>query len=209
MANCVITIARGFGSGGRTIGKLLAQKLDLDYYNDDLIKLASEESGINLELFGKADERVKTNLFKKYKRSYGEWTIPPDSDMFVSDDNLFNYQAKIIRQLADKGNCVIIGRCADYILKDREGVARILVYADEPTCISRVTELYGMKKNEAIKKIETLDKARANYYKYYTGREWSDVDNYDLCLNTSGISFEKAVDIIVDYLKHMELITKE
>ncbi|MBE6577340.1 MAG: cytidylate kinase-like family protein [Ruminococcaceae bacterium] len=209
MANCVITIARGFGSGGRTIGKLLAQKLDIDYYNDDLIKLASEESGINLELFGKADERVKTNLFKKYKRSYGEWTIPPDSDMFVSDDNLFNYQAKIIRQLADKGSCVIIGRCADYILKGREGVARILVYADEQTCISRVTELYGMKKNEAIKKIETLDKARANYYKYYTGKDWTDVDNYDLCLNTSGISFDKAVDIIVDYLKQMELVEKE
>lgn len=206
MANCVITIARGFGSGGRTIGKLLAQKLDIDYYNDDLIKLASEESGINIELFGKADERVKTNLFKRYKRSYGEWTIPPDSDMFVSDDNLFNYQAKIIKSLADKSSCVIIGRCADYILRDRKDVARILVYADKPTCLKHVTELYGMLPAEAEKKIETLDKARANYYKYYTGGDWSDVKNYDLCLNTSGISFEKAVDIICDYLKQMELI---
>ena len=203
MSNFVITIARGFGSGGRTIGKLLAQKLDMDYYNDDLIKLASEESGINLELFGKADERIKTNLFKKYKRSYGEWTIPPDSDMFVSDDNLFNYQAKIIRQLADKGNCVIIGRCADYILKDRDNVARIMIYADEPTCIKRVTDLYGMKENDAIKKIETLDKARANYYKYYTGKEWNDVENYDLCLNTSALSFEKAVDVICSCLKEL------
>ncbi len=200
MANRVITISRGFGSGGRTIGKLLAQKLDIDYYNDELIKLASEESGINLELFGKADERVKTNLFKRYKRSYGEWTIPPDSDLFVSDDNLFNYQAKIIRDLADKSDCVIIGRCADYILRGRENVTRILVYADRPTCISRVTELYGMLPAEAEKKIESLDKARANYYKYYTSHEWSDVNNYDLCLNTSSMSFEQAVDIISDYL---------
>ncbi len=202
MANRAITISRGFGSGGRTIGKLLAQKLDIDYYNDDLIKLASEESGINLELFGKADERVKTNLFKRYKRSYGEWTIPPDSDLFVSDDNLFNYQAKIIRNLADKSDCVIIGRCADYILRGRENLTRILVYADKPACMSRVTELYGMLPAEAEKKIESLDKARANYYKYYTSHEWDDVNNFDLCLNTSNISFEQAVEIICDYLKN-------
>ncbi len=204
MANRVITIARGFGSGGRTIGKLLAQRLDIDYYNDDLIKLASEESGINLELFGKADERVKTNLFKRYKRSYGEWTIPPDSDLFVSDDNLFNYQAKIIRELANKSDCVIIGRCADYILRENENLTRILIYADKDACMGRVTELYGMLPTEAEKKIESLDKARANYYKYYTGHEWNDVNNFDLCINTSNISFEKAVDIICDYLKNID-----
>lgn len=201
MANCVITIARGFGSGGRTIGKLLAAKLDIDYYNDDLIKLASEESGINLELFGKADERVKANLFKKYKRSYGEWILSPDSDRFVSDDNLFNYQAKIIKDLASRSDCVIIGRCADYILKDTPGVARIFVYSDKPASMARVTELYGMLPDEAEKKIASIDKARAGYYKYYTGKEWNDVSNFDLCLNTSSISFEKAVDIICDYLK--------
>ena len=206
MEKCVITIARGFGSGGRTIGKLLAKKLDIDYYNDDLIKLASEESGINLELFGKADERVKGNLFKRYKRSYGEWTIPPDSDMFVSDDNLFNYQAKIIKSLAEKSSCVIIGRCADYILRERKDLTRIFVYADKETCMKRVTELYGMKPADAEKRIETLDKGRANYYKYYTGKEWSDVKNYDLCINTSSIGFDKAVDIICSYLKEMEKI---
>ncbi|MBO7310746.1 MAG: cytidylate kinase-like family protein [Clostridia bacterium] len=206
MANCVITIARGFGSGGRTIGKLLAQRLDIDYYNDDLIKLASEESGINLELFGRADERVKANLFKRYKRSYGEWTLSPDSDQFVSDDNLFNYQAKIIRKIADTSSCVIIGRCSDYVLKDRENLARIFVYADKPTSISRVTELYGMTPNEAEKRIASIDKARASYYKYYTGKEWNDVQNFDLCINTSSISFEKAVDIIYDYLKQTNKI---
>ncbi|MBE6535708.1 MAG: cytidylate kinase-like family protein [Ruminococcaceae bacterium] len=204
MAKRVITIARGFGSGGRTIGKLLAQRLDIDYYNDDLIKLASEESGINLELFGKADERVKTNLFKRYKRSYGEWVLSPDSDQFVSDDNLFNYQAKIIREVADKSPCVIVGRCSDYILRERDDVARIFVYADRPTCINHVTELYGMKESDAIKKIESIDKTRAIYYKYYTNREWSDVSNYDLCLNTTNISFDKAVDIICDYIKNFE-----
>lgn len=206
MAKSVITIARGFGSGGRTIGKLLAQRLDVGYYNDDLIKLASEESGINLELFGKADEHVKVNLFKRYKRSYGEWTIPPDSDLFVSDDNLFNYQAKIIRDLAERSSCVIIGRCADYILRERSDTARIFVYADKDTCLKNVTELYGMKPDDAEKKIEAIDKARASYYKYYTGNEWDDVENYDLCINTSRLSFEKAVDVICDYLKNIELL---
>lgn len=206
MSNQVITVARGFGSGGRTIGKLLAQRLDIAYYNDELIKLASEESGINLELFGKADERVKASLFKRYNRSYGEWIISPDSDRFVSDDNLFNYQAKIIRELADKSSCVIIGRCADYILKGRDNVSRIFVYADEDACISRVTELYGMRPDEAEKKIAAIDKARASYYKYYTGNDWNNVHNFDLCLNTTGISFEKATDIICDYLKNKNRI---
>lgn len=205
MAKRVITIARGFGSGGRTVGKLLAQRLDIDYYNDDLIKLASEESGINLELFGKADEYVKANLFKRYKRSYGEWIISPDSDKFVSNDNLFNYQAKIIKDLAEKQDCIIIGRCADYILRDTENVCRIFVYANKQTCISRVTELYGMLPDEAEKKIASIDKARAAYYKYYTGNEWDDVQNFDLCLNTSEISFEKATDIICEYLKQKEI----
>ena len=198
MSDIVITIARGFGSGGRTIGKLLAKRLDCDCYDNELIRLASEESGINLELFGKADEKVKTSLFKRYNRSYGEYVLSPDTADFVSDDNLFNYQAKIIRDLAEKKNCVIIGRCGDYILKDSPNVVRLFVYADEKTCVSHVTELYGMRENEAKKEIERIDKSRAAYYKYYTGRDWYDVSNYDLCINTSSVDFETAVDIICD-----------
>lgn len=203
MKKYVITIARGFGSGGKTIGRLLAQRLDIDYYDNDLIRLASEESGINLELFGKADEQVKTNLFKRYNRSYGSKLIPPDSDEFVSSDNLFNYQAKIIRDLADKQNCIIIGRCGDYILKDTENVIRLFVYADPKTCIKNVIDMYGVTPKEAHERIVSLDRARAAYYKYYTGKNWDDVRNYDLCINTSSIGFDKAVDIIIDYMKQM------
>lgn len=201
MANTVITIARGFGSGGRTIGKLLAAKIDCDYYDNDLIKLASEESGINIELFGKADEKVKSGLFKRYNRSYGEYVLSPDSAEFVSDDNLFNYQAKIIRDLAAKKDCIIIGRCGDYILRNNPDVIRIFVYSDEETSVKRVVDLYGIKPEEAKKTIEKIDKSRAAYYKYYTDKNWYDVANYDLCINTSNISFETAVDIIMDYIK--------
>ncbi|MBR2293022.1 MAG: cytidylate kinase-like family protein [Clostridia bacterium] len=201
MAEFVITIARGFGSGGRTIGRMLAQKLDINYYDSDLIRLASEESGINLELFGKADERVKTNLFKRYNRSYGDKLIPPDSDEFVSDDNLFNYQAKIIRELAEKQNCIIIGRCSDYILRDNPKALRLFIYADRKTCIKNVTDLYGVLPKEANERIVSLDRARAAYYKYYTGKDWDDVNNYDLCINTSRVSFEQAVDAIIAHMR--------
>lgn len=201
MSEYVITIARGFGSGGKTIGAMLAKKLDIDYFDNDLLRLASEESGINIALFGKADEKVKANLFKKYNRSYGSKIISPDSTEFISDDNLFNYQAKIIRDLAEKQNCIIIGRCGDYVLRDDPKAIRIFVCADEQTCIDKVVELYGIDADEAKKKIDKIDKSRAAYCKYYTGNEWNDPANYDLCINTTKVGFDGAVDIIIDYMK--------
>ena len=201
MSEYVITIARGFGSGGKTIGKMLAERLDIDYFDNDLLRLASEESGINISLFGKADEKVKASLFKKYNRSYGEKVISPDSTEFISDDNLFNYQAKIIRSLAEKQDCVIIGRCSDYILKDHPNTIRLLIYADRQSCIRNVTELYGIHPKEANTRIEELDRGRASYYKYYTGKEWDDVSNYDLCINTTKLGFEKSVDAVVAYMR--------
>ena len=201
MSEYVITIARGFGSGGKTIGQMLAKRLDIDYFDNDLLRLASEESGINIALFGKADEKVKANLFKKYNRSYGSKIISPDSTEFISDDNLFNYQAKIIRDLAAKQNCIIIGRCGDYVLRDDPKAIRIFVCADEQACIDKVVELYGIDADDAKKKIEKIDKSRAAYCKYYTGNDWNDPANYDLCINTTKVGFDGAVDIIIDYMK--------
>ena len=201
MSEYVIAISRGFGSGGRTIGRLLAERLDIDWFDNDLLRLASEESGINISLFGKADEKVKANLFKKYNKSYGQKIITPDSSEFISDDNLFNYQAKIIRDLAEKENCIIIGRCADQILRDNPKVIRIFVCAEEQACIDKVVELYGLEPDDAKKKIEKIDKSRAAYYKYYTGKEWNDPVNYDICINTTATGFEGAVDVILDYMR--------
>ena len=201
MSEYVITIARGFGSGGKTIGAMLAKRLDIDYFDNDLLRLASEESGINIALFGKADEKVKANLFKKYNRSYGSKIISPDSTEFISDDNLFNYQAKIMRDLAAKQNCIIIGRCGDYVLRDDPKAIRIFVCADEQTCIDKVVELYGIDADDAKKKIDKIDKSRAAYCKYYTGNDWNNPANYDLCINTTKVGFDGAVDIIIDYMK--------
>ena len=201
MADYVITIARGFGSGGKTIGKILAEKLDVNYYDSDLIKLASVESGIHIELFGKSDERVKTGLFKRYNPEYDSKILPPDDDGYVSSDNLFNIQAKIIRDLADGENCIIIGRCADHVLRENEKVIRLFFYADEETSIQNVIDIYGVSKKVAKAKIDSIDKTRASYYKYYTGKSWNDVSNYDLCINTTKLGFEKSAEAVLAYMR--------
>lgn len=201
MEKYVITISRGYGSGGRTIGKLLARELGISFYDRELLRLASDDSGINEELFAKADETVKASLlYKIARRTYKGELIPPDRDDFISNDNLFNYQAKIIKQLAAEESCVIVGRCADYVLKDVPNVIRVFVHAPLVSCIDRLEEMYGEGRKELEHKILTIDKKRAIYYKYYTGQDWNDAMNYDLCINTSALSFQKGVDMIKAYM---------
>lgn len=201
MEKYVITIARGYGSGGRTIGQMLSEKLGIPYYDRDLLRLASDDSGINEELFAKADEKIKKSLlYRIAKNVYKGELIPPDSDDFVSNDNLFNYQAKIIKELANTESCIIIGRCADYVLKDYKNVVRVFVHAPQEDCIHTLHEMTGKTERELEKQITSIDKHRAEYYKYYTGRNWEDAKNYDLCLNSSNLGFEKCVEIVKSYL---------
>lgn len=201
MGNTVITIARGYGSGGRTLGKLLAKELGMNCYDRELIRMASDESGINEALFGEVDERLKKSpLFRIVKKTYNGEIFPPNSDEFVSDDNLFNYQAKVIKQLAQEESCVIIGRCADYILKDFDNVISLYFYAPMEDCIRRVQEISSEPVKEIEKKINRIDKYRADYYKYYTGKDWNDARNYDFCLNTTSMSYEKLVEAVKSYI---------
>lgn len=201
MNKYVITIARGYGSGGRTIGKLLSESLGIPYYDRDLLRLASDDSGINEQLFAKADEKLKKSLLFKIARNvYKGELIPPDSDDFVSNDNLFNYQAKIIKELAETESCIIIGRCADFVLKDCKNVVKLFVHAPLTDCIQTLKDMTGRSEKELEKQILAIDKHRAEYYKYYTGRNWEDAKNYDLCLNSSQLGFEKCVEIVKSYL---------
>ena len=200
MDNYVITIARGFGSAGKTIGKMLSEKLGVSYYDKELIKVASEESGISESLFGISDEKVKKSIFKHKNKS--DEISSPNSGNFTSEDNLYNFQAKVIRELADKESCIIIGRAADYVLRDRDNVVKVFVFADKDFCINKVLELFPVKDSaEASALIEKTDRERESYYKYHTGNEWDNARNYDLCLNSSQLGFEKCVDIISEYLK--------
>lgn len=195
----IITIARGMGSGGRTIGKMLSEELGIKYYDKDLIRLASEESGINEAFFGRVDEKIKTSFIKR-NGIYKGGVIDPSSKEFTSDRNLFNFQAKIISQLADKEPAVIVGRCADYILRDREDVIRLFIYCDEKTAIKNVIEAYGLSEKDAAKLIEKTDKDRSSYYKYYTGRDWKNAMNYNICLDTSRLDFSTCIRIIKGYI---------
>lgn len=195
----VITIARSYGSGGKTLGKLLADKMGINCYDREIIRMASDTSGINEELFGRVDEKLKKSPLFGIVRSNpykGNGVIPPESSNFVSDDNLFNYQAQVIKELAEKESCVIIGRCADYVLKDNPNVIRLYLYAPLEDCIKRVMAQNSITEKETIKKIETIDKYRSDYYKYYTGKEWNDARNYDFCLNTTSMSYEKLIQVV-------------
>ena len=202
MSHTVITIARQYGSGGKTIGKMLAEDVGIHFYNREIIRLASDESGINERLFGAADEQPKSGILGRIaKKVYTGEVLPPDSDDFVSTDNLFNYQAKIIKQLAEEESCVIIGRCADYVLKDYPNVLSVFIHAPKEYCLEGAAKKHSMSPKELERFINKTDKHRAEYYKYHTGREWTDARNYDLCLDSSKLGYERCVDEIISYMK--------
>lgn len=203
MDKFVITIARQYGSGGRTIGEMLADRLGIHFYDKELMKLASEDSGINERLFNTADEKVKQSVFSKMfktEKAYTGEVISPESGGFVSDDNLFNYQAKVVKELAERENCVIVGRCADYVLKDYDHVLSVFIHGPKDFCMQEAAKKINLTGKELEKFITKTDKERADYYKYYTGREWTDARNYDLCLDSSKLGFERCVDEIIAYM---------
>ena len=200
MENRVITIARSYGSGGRKMGRLLAKELGYEYYDREILRIASDESGISEELFRQADEKQRIPLFRIAREVYTGEVIPPDSDDFISNENLFRYQAKIIRELAATRNCVIVGRCANFILRGRDNVLNVFVTAPVVDCVRRVMETDGLNLEEAEKKIKKIDKRRADYFKYFTGRQWQDAALYDLCQNTGHMSEQKCVDIVRAYM---------
>lgn len=201
MKKIVITIARSYGSGGRTLGKLLAKDLGIPCYDRELIRMVSDESGINEALFGAADEVKRGISFFKGPKPYKGQLLPPESDGFVSNDNLFNLQAKMIKDLAEKESCVIIGRCADYVLREREDVLRLFFYAPLKDCLNRAKEISGEPEKDLLKKIHKIDKYRADYYKYYTGNDWNDSRNYDFCLNTTSMSYERLIEVVKSYIE--------
>ena len=202
MRNIVITISRQYGSGGKTIGAMLAKELGINCYSREILRMASEDSGINEKLFGMSDEKVRrAGWFKLLSRPYEGGLIPPEDREFTSDDNLFNYQAKIIRQLAEESSCVIIGRCADHILADVPGVVRVFVHAPEDFCLQEAMKVNSLSVSDVQKLIAQTDEYRAHYYKYYTGQEWKNAQNYDLSLDSSRLGFDGTVEAILSYIE--------
>lgn len=197
----IITIARQYGSGGKTVGKMLSDRLHIPFYNREIITMASEDSGINAVLF--TDERLKPDLITRLKSRYkGNLPLPNDSSKaYLRDDALFDYQAKIIRQLADQGPCVLIGRCADFVLKGRPDVVRVFVHADADFCLEQAMKVDSLPEEEVVRKIAEIDEYRAKYYKHHTGHDWYDARNYDLSLNSGVLGFDGVVEEIIQYME--------
>lgn len=189
--NIVITIAREYGSGGRYIGKLVANKLGMKLYDKNFITKVAAETGLS-------EEYIKENEQKR------ETLAGLNNGYYVglnNSDELFIKETEIIKQIAEKESCVIIGRCADFILKDKEDVLKVFVYSDMENKIKRATQFYGLNKEKAEKEIKSINKLRANHYKYYTEREWNNHANYDICINSDELGVEKAADLICDMVK--------
>ena len=197
----VITIGRTFGSGGRMMGKELAKRLGIKFYDAELIRLVSDETGISEGLFGETNER----LMKSYLGQNLTWMedptpFPPSSKKYTSEENLFRLNAKLIRELADKEDCVIMGRCGATVLGGRPDVVRLFCYASPENCTKRAMEVCGLSEKDAVKRIAEVDKYRDSYHKHFTGKKINDATNYDLCINTGSASVEDLVDFVCSYI---------
>ena len=210
----VLTLTRTCGSGATIIGQMFAKEYGIGFYDKNILSLASVDSGISEELFAKADETTKKSLlYNVTKKIYNGEVIPPESPDYTKNDNLFAFQAKILKELAERESFVCIGRACDYVLKDHPNVVSIFVYAPFEKCVNVEMERLSMSRKEAEKHIQDMDKYRRAYYRYHTGKEWYDPYNYDLCLNTGELSYEQCVEIVADYLRVkygvLENITKK
>lgn len=207
MKNYVITIARTCGSGGSYVGEELKKKLGIKLYEQDILQLASEDSGISLDLFARSDEELKSNpLFRFSKYIYKGDLIPPSSSEFTSEENLFNYQAKVLKELAEKESYAVIGRCADFVLEGVTNLVRVFIYADKRDRIKTEAGRLMISERDAESRIEKVDKKRNAHYEYFTGKKRGDMGNYDICLNTSTLSYEKCADVIIEYIKSRNII---
>ena len=199
MARRVITIAREFGSGGTRIAKKLARELDIPVYDREILKLASQESGIKEELFAQADEVARRNPLLRAIRAANNGQLipsPPDTGNYLSDENLVRYQAKVSRELTQEQDCVIIGRCADFILRDVDYVLNVFVHAPLENRIEEEMRIRTLSRADAEKLTRKTDKRRADYYRYFTGRDWRDAAHYDLCLNTGRLNIDQCVEMV-------------
>lgn len=193
----IITISREYGSGGRYIGKLVAEKLGIKLYDKEFVLKMAEDTGLSAKYI--EDNEQKRNILDSFNNGYYYG--------LNNSDELFIKESELIKEIANKESCVIIGRCADFILKDRKNVLKVFVSSSMDDKIKRAINFYGLSKSKAEKEINRINKLRANHYKYYTEKEWSNPSNYDICINSDAIGIENAVELICN-IATKELIRK-
>lgn len=208
MKSTIFTLSRQYGSGGHEIGEKLAKKLDIPFYDNELIALAAQKSGVSKEIFEQVDEKP-TNSFL-YSLAMGSFNLGGLSgytEMSIND-KLFIAQSEVIEDAANKGSCVIVGRCANYVLRERSNCVNVFCYGDMEDRIKRVQALSGLPRQKAQDTISRKDKTAANFYNYYTNQKWSDPQNYDLLINTSRLSIDETVNLIIRYEQMREWAQK-
>ncbi len=196
--NKIIIISRQYGSGGREIGKKLAELYGVPFYDHQLISLAAKESGFSEEFF-EDPEKNATNSFL-YSIVRGIQYQYRNATPWSLEETVYNTQSDIIRKLAEKGPCVIIGRCADYVLSDRDDIIKIFLHADPEFRKARAMELDGVDEKEVDDLVRRKDKQRMNYHNYHADTKWGDAKHYDISLSTSGCGIDRAVKILADFI---------
>lgn len=198
--NSIVTISREFGSGGREIGIELAKRLGVDFYDKQLISLAAKESGIDPALFERIDEHAANSLLYSLSMgmfNFGQTGFSPRDQISVNDQ-LYLLQHKIIKQLAEKP-CVIVGRCADYILRDKPNCINVFIHADIDYRMERAKKVHNIPENKVEAVVKKTDKTRSNYYQFYTEHKWGLASNYHLCINSAKMSEDRIVDVLCNY----------
>ncbi len=201
----VITIGRQYGSGGREIGKKISEILGIGYYDDELISLAAKNSGMNQDSLSDVDEKATNSLL--YTLAMGGSLFGGNAAIAYEmpiNDKLYIAQSDVIKSLAAKESCVIIGRCADYVLRDNPHTVNLFIYADIQKRAVRVAGRRGITEAKAKDIIIKTDKQRANYYNYYTSLKWGRIENYDLCIDSGRIGCDKAAEVIAEYVSRIE-----
>ena len=202
MEKKIITISREFGSGGRTIGRLIAEKLNIPFYDKELVDHIALESGFAPKFVEEHGEHSPGSSLFSY--AFAPQGVPGIMNGLSTADFLWNVQCSVILQLAEQGPCVIVGRNADYILKDREDVLHVYITANMEYRADRIVRLYGTSEKSPIARIQEKDKRRRVNYQHYTGRTRGNAADYDLCLDSSVIGTEKCADIVVDLVKSLK-----
>ena len=198
MHNYVITIARGFGSGGKEIGTKLGKELGIPCYERQLLTMASDKSGIDESVFVETDEKLRGRYIANFLRKLPVSKIAqPEENDFVSDLNIFNIQAELIRSLARSESCIIVGKCADDILRDYRNVISVFVEAPQEACVDSIMKKMNVPRERAAQLVRDTDRYRAKYYNYYSGgKKWKDPENYDLMMNSARIGRENCVEFL-------------
>ena len=201
----VITISRHFGIGGHEVGEKLARQLDVPFYDKALIAMAAKQSGLSEEVFAHADEKATSSLlYSMVMGSYSFGARVPGINEMPINDKLFIIQSDIIKKAASEGPCVVVGRCADYILREHDNCLNVFVHANKETRIRRSIAKKDCEEKKAADFVTKKDKQRANYYNFYSNKRWDDLQNYDITIDTSRFTLDEAVELLIDAARKLD-----